>query len=93
VGDVPQWWSRSSVGAAAGGPIGPESNDRFDGFEPTGDVAVVPDVWADTQPSDESPDPTPLYLGDPLADKMGRPPSDLVIDTQPGESSDLPPPS
>ena len=63
----------------------------------TGDVAVVPDVWAPSRPDDELLDPTPMYLPVPLSDPLigtrddPRPvpappsPADIVIDTQPDD--------
>ena len=56
----------------------------------TGEVAVVPDVWAPSRPTDEVLDPTPIYLADPLAESGETDgTSDLLIDTQP---SDVPNP-
>ncbi len=70
------------------GVVGDPSGDGVhgDGLPLTGDVAVVPDVWAQAQPDDEGSDPTPMYLADPLADPAvgDRRRADLVIDTQPG---------
>ena len=58
--------------------IGPDGSD--DAEVASGDVAVVPDVWASTQPDPDLVDPTPLYLPNPLISEQQ---SDLVIDTMP----------
>ncbi len=80
-GEFPSWGSNGT-----GNDLAADDVDA----SPTGDVAVVPDVWAPSRPADEVPDPTPMYLADPLAES--RKPdgaSDLLIDTQP---SDVPNP-
>jgi hypothetical protein len=56
------------------------SADNLDDTEfASGDVAVVPDVWAPAQP--ELADPTPMYLPNPFDSEQQQ--SDLVIDTMP----------
>lgn len=80
-GEFPSWGSNCNGNDLHG--------DDVDGIL-TGEVAVVPDVWAPSRPTDEVSDPTPMYLPDPLADSSepgGA--SDLLIDTQP---SDVPNP-
>ena len=80
-GEFPSWGSNGTGNDLHG--------DDVDGSL-TGEVAVVPDVWAPSRPMDEVPDPTPMYLPNPLADSSepgGA--SDLLIDTQP---SDVPNP-
>ena len=80
-GEFPSWGSNGTGNDLHG--------DDVDGSL-TGEVAVVPDVWAPSRPTDEVPDPTPMYLPNPLADSSepgGA--SDLLIDTQP---SDVPNP-
>ena len=60
-------------------PVAGTDNLDDTGFA-SGDVAVVPDVWAPAQP--ELADPTPIYLPNPLDAAQQQ--SDLVIDTMPG---------
>jgi len=88
-------WSASSDSAATDGDLSTEQAAGLDGLPGTGDVEIVPDVWAQARPDDEVLDPTPMYLADPLAvpsdpsDPSDLPdrvrPADLVIDTQPGD--------
>ena len=80
-GEFPSWGSNGTGNDLHG--------DGVDGSL-TGEVAVVPDVWAPSRPTDEVPDPTPMYLLNPLADSSASGgSSDLLIDTQP---SDVPNP-
>ncbi len=83
-GEVPSWGSArpaSVDGSAATGDAGTNSTSNF-GTSSTGDVAIVPDVWAPARPADDLIDPTPMYLDEPMP---RRPPSDLIIDTQPSD--------
>ncbi len=51
-GEFPSWGSNGTGNDLHG--------DGVDGSL-TGEVAVVPDVWAPSRPTDEVPDPTPMY--------------------------------
>ena len=93
-GEFPGWSTSSDAAVVDGDPFA-EHAAGLDGLPATGDVEVVPDVWAQARPDDEVLDPTPMYLADPLAvpsdpfQPSGLPdpvrPADLVIDTQPGD--------
>jgi hypothetical protein len=62
------------------------ANDLDDADFASGDVAVVPDVWAPAQPDPALLDPTPMYLPSPLDSDQQQ--SDLFIDTMPGNAPD-----
>ncbi len=89
-GEFPGWRSGDDNADDGGQSTGSGTASSVDGpgaMTSTGDVEVVPDVWAQARPADDVPDPTPMYLADPLAGTHDEPqrPADLVIDTQPDD--------
>jgi hypothetical protein len=72
--EFPSWGS----GGTESDPPGDDASEC-----PTGEVPLVPDVWAPSRPTDKNLDPTTMCLPDSLADSSDPGGvSDLVIDPQ-----------